>query len=122
MVECLREKLSNDSNQTVLVSPYYSTLTLSFISLVSLLLSLSLSLSLFLSSQKALFVVEGLARSDVPDILSYLDLLLDELNQLSSSTNASIKAKSIKVSFILILYIIITKNTYLQLFYCSTFY
>ncbi|XP_019852480.1 PREDICTED: AP-4 complex accessory subunit tepsin-like [Amphimedon queenslandica] len=64
IVECLRDKLNSDSDQTIL---------------------------------KSLFVVEGLARSDIQDIFSYLDLLLNELNSLSTSSNATIKAKSDKL-------------------------
>ena len=41
--------------------------------------------------------MEALARSDVPNILSYLDLALDELSRLTSSGQASIQAKANKV-------------------------
>ena len=47
--------------------------------------------------QRTLFVIEALLRSDVPDIYSYLDLMLEELNTLTSSEHSSIKAKATKV-------------------------
>lgn len=37
-------------------------------------------------------------KSDIPDIFSYLDLVLEELNGLAQSTNSSIRAKAKKVS------------------------
>ena len=37
-------------------------------------------------------------KSDIPDILSYLDLVLEELNGLTQSTNSSVRAKAKKVS------------------------
>ena len=48
--------------------------------------------------QRTLFVVEAMLKSDIPDILSYLDLVLEELNGLTQSTNSSVKAKAKKVS------------------------
>ena len=53
-----------------------------------------LSLSLL---QRTLFVLEALLRSDIPDILSFLDLILDELTTLTSSPHTSVKAKATKV-------------------------
>lgn len=44
-------------------------------------------------------MVEALLRSDVPDVYSHLDLTLEELNALTSSTHSSIKAKATKVSW-----------------------
>lgn len=37
-------------------------------------------------------------KSDIPDIFSYLDLVLEELNGLMQSTNSSVRAKAKKVS------------------------
>ena len=48
-------------------------------------------------TQRTLFVMEALMRSDVPDILSFLDLALDELVSLSESTQSSTKSKATKV-------------------------
>ena len=42
-------------------------------------------------------MVEALLRSDIPDIFSFLDLILEELDSLTHSTNSSIKAKATKV-------------------------
>ena len=42
-------------------------------------------------------MIEALLRSDVPDILSQLDLTLEEMSELSSSSHNSIKAKASKV-------------------------
>eukprot|EP00731_Ephydatia_muelleri_P028429 Em0020g73a len=46
---------------------------------------------------RSLFVVEALIRSDVPDVVSYLDLTLEALHTLSSSPNASIRSKATKL-------------------------
>lgn len=51
-----------------------------------------------LSLQKVLFVMESLLRSEVPDILSHFDLVLQDLTDLTSSPNSSINAKANKVS------------------------
>lgn len=42
-------------------------------------------------------MLEALLHSDVPDILSFLDLTLNELSGLTSSAHSSIKAKATKV-------------------------
>ena len=46
---------------------------------------------------RALFVIEALLRSDVPDVLSFLDLTLDEITLLSESPQNSVKSKATKV-------------------------
>ena len=53
----------------------------------------------FPSLQRTLFVMESLLRSDLPDILSHFDLVLQDLTDLMSSSNSSIKAKANKVIF-----------------------
>ena len=45
--------------------------------------------------------MESLLRSDVPDIVSHFDLALQDLTDLTASSNSSIKAKANKVSLFL---------------------
>jgi len=72
------------------VFPQWSPVLLSWVK------SALVPISLFLL-QRTLFVLEALLRSDIPDVFSFLDLTLDELNALTSSTHSSIKAKATKV-------------------------
>ena len=55
-------------------------------------------LSSVLLFQRALFIMESLLRSDVPDVVSHFDVALQDLTDLTSSPNFSIKAKANKVS------------------------
>ena len=76
--------------KTRLLFPLWSLVILSWVE------SALVPTSLFLL-QRTLFVLEALLRSDIPDVFSFLDLTLDELNALTSSTHSSIKAKATKV-------------------------
>jgi len=44
--------------------------------------------------------MESLLRSDVPDIVSHFDLALQDLTDLTASSNSSVKAKANKVGLI----------------------
>ncbi|XP_064406565.1 uncharacterized protein LOC135351492 isoform X2 [Halichondria panicea] len=46
---------------------------------------------------RALFVIEALSRSDLPDMLSYLDLVLEELSTLSQAPHTTIRTKANKI-------------------------
>lgn len=47
--------------------------------------------------QRALFVIEALSRCAIPDILSHLDLVLEELTTLREASHSTIKTKATKV-------------------------
>ena len=57
-----------------------------------------LPLSLSLCAQRTLFVVEAMLKSDIPEVFSQMDLILQELHSLTTSTNTTIRAKAKKVA------------------------
>ncbi len=50
------------------------------------------------TTQRALVVIEALLRCDIPDILSHLDLVMEELTTLCGASHSTIKTKANKVS------------------------
>ena len=54
--------------------------------------------SLSVCAQRTLFVVEAMLKSDIPEVFSQMDLILQELHSLTTSTNTTIRAKAKKVA------------------------
>ncbi|CAI8016846.1 hypothetical protein GBAR_LOCUS10307 [Geodia barretti] len=46
---------------------------------------------------RTLFVVEAMLKSDIPEVFSQMDLILQELHSLTTSTNTTIRAKAKKI-------------------------
>ena len=98
IMESLRERLTAAEPQVALVSSWKQSIL--YLEILTKLKSLPLSLSLThpLCLQRALFVMEALLHSDIPDTLSLLTQCLPDLAQLAdTAAHPPTRSKATKV-------------------------